>query len=943
MIVSAKYCINRKNTIMTAPRWITARDLGILADGSYFEKTLEAVSTGYTVYYSVISGTLPAGIELTHEGVLTGVPIAGSIETNSVVSFAVRAKNSLGQLADRTFKLQISGVIAPIILSSTTDLGIYYDGFYFSYQLLAEDSSTHSNLSWKLIRGKLPQGIALSSAGLLNGFLYKNKVPTAQFEKIGWDRLSWDQAMFDFIRQESDNNYEFTVELSDGINYSRQTYMFKVIARDLLTADRTIRNVDTTDVSVDHTPLHLPFITTMPQVLPEIKPETARQKTNFAFKFDAVDLDDEALYYEITSPDDRGFDQFGEVGFDMDEFDSSDYPMPPYIGLNNQTGWYTGYLAEQVDHKKDYTFQVFARKNYDTTLRGYRSNFVVSILGQVDENITWVTPSNLGSIDNGAVCILRLAAINSSGTAVEYYIKGDGGRMPQGLRLLKTGMLSGRASFDYFHIDNEITTIDNRRTNFDTTCTFTVVAQTANRSAYSERTFTLTVDQTNKIPYENLYLKGFPSLDQRLLFKSIMDRQDLFPDPLIYRLDDPYYGKAKDLRFLFLAGIATGSLATYIEAMSRNHYTKTVLFGNIKTAVALDTNYNVQYEVVYLDVIDAEEGRDPVTGLPAAPAQTISLSKNKNKYTVNGQEIVELTPNALGNMSKRIETVMGIVNPNTLPDWMTCPQPADDGRYSNPLGFTKAVVLAYTVPGASKLIAYRLKNANFTFNNIPFKTDRYQLDSYLSANYDLDLGRFIPGVETTIDIRPSIAERYRNMGIVNYAVAAPYDSIHNQLVADVVSSGSIDGVADFVTGQTLVFYQQDQFPSTIPGYSESIVSGVPNERSAVYRIDIVDNVVILTRIRLTNPGDVITVLNGLTYATKQLNFEAYSLHGLTPRWWIFTKSLAYDSVTTENLVRPHTETTFDQRGTRFFSYRDQYADLDSTAKYIKFPKDGVFI
>ena len=928
---------------MTAPRWITAQDLGILADGSYFEKTLEAVSVGNTVYYSVISGKLPAGIELTREGILTGVPIAGSIETNSVVHFTARAQNSLGQLADRTFKLQISGVVAPIILSSTTNLGVYYDGFHFSYQLEAEDSSTQSNLTWKIIRGHLPQGITMNSSGLLDGFLYKNKVSTAQFEKIGWDGLSWDQAMFDFIRQESDNNYEFTVELSDGINFSRQTYTFKVIARDLLTADRTIRNADTTDVSMDHTPLHLPFISTMPQTLSQIKPELSRQRTNFAFKFDAVDLDDEALYYEITSPDDRGFDQFGEVGFDMDEFDSSDYPMPPYIGLNNQTGWYTGYLTNQVDHEKDYTFQVLARKAYDTTLRGYRSNFVVSILGQVDENITWITPSNLGSIDNGAVCILRLAAINSSGVAVEYYIKGDGGRMPQGLRLLKTGMLSGRVSFDYFHIDNEITTIDNGRTNFDKTYSFTVVAQTANRSAYSERRFTLTVDQTNKIPYENLYLKGFPNRDQRLLFKSIMDRQDLFPDPLIYRLDDPYYGKAKDLRFLFLAGIATGSLATYIEAMSKNHYTKTVLFGNIKTASALDTNYNVQYEVVYLDVIDEEEGRDPITGLPAAPAQTISLIKNKNKYIVDGEEIIELTPNALGNMSKRIETVMGVVNPNTLPDWMTCPQPAENGRYSNPIGFTKAVVLAYTVPGASKLIAYRLKNANFTFNNIPFKTDRYQLDSYLSANYDLDLGRFIPGVETTVDIRPSIAEQYRDRGTVNYAVASYYDSIHNQTVADIESSGSIDGSTDFVDGQTLVFYQQDQFPDNISGYVDSIISGVPNERSAVYRINIVNNIVTLTRVRLTNPGDVITVLNGLTYATKRLNFEAYSLHGLTPRWWIFTKSLTYDSVTTENLVKTHTETTFDQRGTRFFSYRDQYADLDSTAKYIKFPKDGVFI
>ena len=65
---------------------------------------------------------------------------------------------------------------------------------------------------------------------------------------------------------------------------------------------------------------------------------------------------------------------------------------------------------------------------------------------------------------------------------------------------------------------------------------------------------------------------------------------------------------------------------------------------------------------------------------------------------------------------------------------MSCAQPDTDnpGLYTSPLGYIRAVVLAYTVPGASKLIAYRLKNANFSFNRIEFKTDRYQLDNYLS-------------------------------------------------------------------------------------------------------------------------------------------------------------------------------------------------------------------
>ena len=954
------------------PVWKTAKDLGVLADGSYFEKQLEATATGRSIQYRVISGQLPSGVQLTNAGQLVGVPTVMNDlvgEVNQQISFTVRAETDQGRLADRTFSILVSGVQAPTIQTITSNLGVYYDGSYFDYQLQATDNHPGSALTWRFVRGRLPPGVTLSRNGLLQGFLYQNKVVNEAFEKIGWDKNSWDRFMFDFIRQQHDTDYEFTVELSDGVNYSRQTYVMRLIAKDLLTADRTIRTVDETEIGVDRTPLHLPFITTMPQILPAIRPETARQDTYFAFKFDAADFDGDEIYYEITSLDNLGFDQDGQIdyveavndqderilingpdaagtGFDMDEFDSSDYPMPLYIGLNNQTGWYTGKIAKQVTHSVDYEFQIYARKAYDRELQGYRSNFIVSVRGQVDENITWITDSNLGTLDNGAICLLQVEAVNSAGTALEYRIKGDGGRTPQGVVLQKSGMIAGRVTFDYFKLDQGQTVIDSGQTTCDRVYTFTVVAQTANRSAYSERTFTIAINRVNQKPYENLYLKGFPNADQRTLFKSIMDRQDLFPDQLIYRLNDPHYGKARDLRFLFMSGIEPSNLATYIQALSRNHYTKSVLFGNVKTAVALDDNYNILYEVVYLDVIDDKEGIDPVTGRPAPPAQTISLSKNKNTYREdNGFELLELTPNALGNMSQRIKTSVGVANASTLPQWMTCPQLDynNPGQYLTPLGYVRAVILAYTVPGAAKLIAYRLQNANFGFNRIPFKTDRYQLDNYLTQNYDLELDRFIPGQETTIDQAPAVAQRYRNMGTVDYAVSVAFDDINGRTVDYVVQNGGLDGVVEFESGQTVIFTQPETFGAGVPGYFERILFGTADLKAAVYQLRIDGNLVFLDLLRQTRPGDIVSVMQGITYAARRLNFEAYPLHGTVPRWWRFSLPLIADPTIPDLLVRPHQETTFDQRGTRFFSYRDQYADLDGNAKYIKFPKNGVFI
>lgn len=959
---------------MTAIIWKTAKDLGVLADGSFFEKQLEATSTGQPLTYTVISGELPNGIELTNGGLLTGVPqlrLSKNTELNYRASFTVRAENAIGKIADKTFTVLISGLQAPTITTVTTDLGAYYDGSYFRYQLVAVDDHPGSVMTWKLIRGRLPPGITLNQSGLLEGFFYQNKLSDLEFSRIGWDKSSWDRFMFDFISQQADANYEFTVELSDGYNYSRQNYNILVIAKDLLTADRTYRDSSEVDLSVDTTPLHLPFITTMPQRLPEVKPELTRQNTYFAFKFDAVDFDGDPLYYEITSVDDLGYDQDGVIdyvvtensngeqiivngpdaagtGYDMDAFDSSEWPTPPYLGIDNETGWYTGQLAPQVAARKDYTFQLYCRKPYDRTLRGYRSTFVVTVLGQVDENITWVTDSNLGSLVNGQVALLKVEATNSSNKTLRYYIKGDGGRMPQGVRLFSTGMISGRVAFNYFGLDQGDTTIDKfKRTSFDTVYRFTVVAETTNRSAYSERSFVINVKYINKEPYENIYLKGFPSLEQRILFNSIMSREDLFPSQLIYRPDDSFYGKAKDIRFLFMGGVRPAELATYVEAVDRNHTVKTVLFGDIKTAVALDSNFNVQYEVVYLDVIDENEGKDPVTGLPSPPAQTIDLTSNKNFYTApDGSPVTEFTPNALGNMQYQILNTVGINNYSSLPQWMICPQIDYDnpGRYLSPLGYVRAVVLAYTVPGAAKLIAYRLKNANFTFNNIPFKTDRYQLDSYLTRNYDPVDKSFAPGQETKIDLRPSVAEKYREVGSVTYAVRGAYNSINSKTKTDIIADGGIDGDINFVDGNTVIFVQPETFGTAKPGYFDSILFvNARNEQSYIYRINVDEwNMVTLSVFRETIPGDIVTVTGGDTYANQRLNFEAYPLHGTSPRWWPFNRPLLIDADTSDSVIKPHKETTFDQKGTRFISNRDEFTDIDSMAKYIKFPNNGVF-
>lgn len=952
---------------MTSPIWKTPKNLGIIADSTPFTKQLSAISPPYdNIVYHLIAGDLPIGVTLSDTGRLYGIPsVVSSLnkEYNYHTKFTVRATNQDGKIADRTFDLSISGVLPAIIESENNFLGVFFDGTYCRIELKAQELNFSSNLNWKFIRGRLPPGINFNSNGILEGFFYQNRVPEVAFNSIGWDKTEWDQFIYDYIKLKHDSFYEFTVELSDGINYSRQNYSIQVLAKEFITVDSTKYTSDTERITVDRSGRHLPFITTMPQILPEIRPNISRQDTFFSFKFDAMGIDQTEpgrnynIIYEITSIDNKGWDQFGDgedheygIGFDTEEFDGSDHPLPPNLGLNEQTGWYVGKISNQVEFQKKYEFFVFARPDYERNLvdyKGHKSKFGLTILGLADEEITWITPTMLGKVINGNIVEIQINAKHSTNKPLEFSLVGNGGKTPQGIVVLKNGAIAGRASIDHFKLDNGTTRIDSSGTTFDTEYKFTVRAHTENKSAYSEKEFILKVEYRNKVPFDNLYLKAFPSAPQRRIFENLINNLDIFPNDLIYRLNDPDYGKAKDLRFLFLPGIKAVSTEDYFDVINQNHYTKTLLFGDVKTAVALDENYNIQYEVVYLDVIDEGEKHNLINATNRSN-KSIDLSNiNKNPYIENEVEHSVLTPNSLDNMRNRIESMIGYVNKNSLPLWMTSPQPNlnEKGQYTPPIGFIPAVVLAYTKPGGSNLIAFRLKNSKFNFNQIQFQFDRYQLDSRLSSNFDLKTKKFIPGEKTTMDLVPSVAQKFRRIGTVDFAVSVDYLDIAGKSIEEFRNNASIDDLDNVKDGDTLIFFKRGKFPPTVPGrIDQLLIPGAENVQASIFSITIDANVITLKLKRLCNPGDIVTIIRSKDYQGKEIFLESYYKHDSIQHWWYFNSPLVDDIFgrTPDKLLKPHTETTFDHGSTQFISGKIYYSNLDPAAKYIKFPKTGVF-
>jgi hypothetical protein len=527
-----------------------------------------------------------------------------------------------------------------------------------------------------------------------------------------------------------------------------------------------------------------------------------------------------------------------------------------------------------------------------------------------------------------------------------------------------------------FGLDAGETVIDGGDTSFDETYTFTVTVNDIDNTVSADRTFTIRVRQRNVRPYENLYVRALPSSEQREFFNELLRDKSVFPPELIYRSTDPWFGIARDIRSLWLAGLSPSTLAEYAAAMSQNHFQKRLFFDGVRTAQALDENFNVKYEVVYLPLYSTNdtEAYNTSHDTKIAPARTIDLTNviDNPYYDSEGNAYTVAYPNSNEAMEGQIVDNLGYENKGALPDWMTSRQ--ENGRQ---LGFVHAVVLAYTVPGASKLIAYRLQEQNFNFNTIDFTVDRYQLDNVYSTNYSIADQDFITSAETTFDRYPVLSNIFRSVTTVDYASNdLSYEEINSRSLASIRSLGGIDGIKNIKEGDLMVFgtqefrrgqndigdYNQgwsdvqtlwsgdDPWDSDagtvttaddlgwdqagyVPGHVEhNLDPNVPNKRIGIWEVHIdSDAIVTLEFVQEIDLFDKVFVRNGLTYGSTNIYYDPVVKTGnLYPNWSIIPQEIK--TVTT----------MFDGNGTRFFDYRDSYTEPGTGDKYIKFPKLGVF-
>lgn len=709
------------------------------------------------VLFNLQAGHLPSGIQVADNGLIIGTPKAVAsiqgvptpVSTDVTSKFTVRAYTQkyinstyvLDSIRDRTFTLTVTGPNPPEFITPAGQIAQYYDGTLISYQIQFSDSDPDQTPTIKLVSGSLPPGLSVSRSGLISGAI----TPLSPIDKeagFSRDGQGYDEYSFDFSTKSINANYEFTLEITDGVFSQLRTFSIYVYSKNIMSADTTFITADNTFVTADVTPARPPVI-----LNPEGSIGTTRNDNWFAYQFIGEDLDGDQIDYELI-------------------FDTGDSSGIPGLVLDQNSGWLYGYIPALGITQTTYNFKVRVSKDLEPLISNEYS-YSLTIVGPIDTTITWITPksaiaraeipSSLGTINNGATSTFFVEAINVAGLPLQYeLLSGSDSNLPQGLELLPSGNIAGRVSFDTFALDLGTTTFDvtmndlgvstiKTETTFDMTHTFIVRAFNISGLIDVTKAFSITVIRAYNEPYDNLYIEAMPPENDRALTQDLLQNSDIFQPDLIYRPDDPNFGKSTNIVYNHAFGLTAATYSDYVSSLYQNHYWKNITLGEINVAQARDSDNNVIYEVVYSRVID---------NLLNNQGQSVSKSVTL-PYPINeadSTEIATVYPNSLINMRDQVIDTVGEVD-DILPLWMTSKQA--NGKV---LGFTPAVVLTYAKPGKGDQIAYYIRTEfGERLNLVDFEIDRYELDKLLSKNWDPvangDNGAWEPAAaETTFDL-----------------------------------------------------------------------------------------------------------------------------------------------------------------------------------------------
>ena len=751
---------------MATPVWTTtAGKLASIDEQSAFSLQLEANTTDSTaIVYSLIAGSLPTGMSITSEGLLTGSP--AEVAKRTLYTFVVRATAG-SAITDRTFTLDVSGADAPSfttvagqlnkplstvytsdststcdsILSTADVTGnvTVLDGSFIEYNIVATDTDTAAgqNLVYEVVQGSLPPGVTMTIGGKISGVV-ELAIDDEYGPQGGYDfdafpdfsaltpsdggnaldpKNIYDRTVFSRSRS---INYDFIVRVTDGVSSVDRNFNIFVYSADYWVVSNSNVTIDQTLIGDNSVTMDLhtgrpPVFTTASDL------GTFRHDNKVLIRIDVSDFDplQANLEYSITSG-----------------------ALPTGLSIDLQSGEIYGTLSSQAAVEVDHTFTVRANRVVATGLNTFSERtFTMKVVGEINIGISFLTPDIIGTLTAGIPSLLSIETVDEEPNRVLSY-NVTSGSLPTGITLSEAGNLIGTIDPSDF-------------TDSTRAFTFEVTVSDQYQTAATKKDFTLNIDiPYTQTEYGNMSGHATSFIDQNVFYNISQDPNINSPE-YIYRAEDPNFGMQNKAEMLLLAGLEAQTLTVFQRQMEQNHAPKTLYFGDIKTAEAKEDGV-VKYEVVYVEMKDNmvnSKGESVASSIKlrdaiakpmlGARASSTNATTDYQEYEITtdgglsfstaGSKVrfanqlsadlgffTHLYPNAVANMRSRMKS-LGNKEYTYLPLWMRTTQ----SETLAPLGYVMAVPICYCKPGTSGRLKKRIEDKKIEFKNIQFTIDRY--------------------------------------------------------------------------------------------------------------------------------------------------------------------------------------------------------------------------
>lgn len=407
-------------------------------------------------------------------------------------------------------------------------------------------------------------------------------------------------------------------------------------------------------------------------------------------------------------------------------FCGSKASKPPGLTLDTATGELYGVLPYQPSYSESYKFTVrVIKQDYTTGDIVFKDQmFNLTLQGNVQTKIEFVSTSSIGVLVPGIPSELQVVAKHTDDSTLSINYIQTAGKLPNGITLQRDGTLVGKVPYgNLFSIDVNYSgfdkfKIDQGTTTFDKKFTFDVTANDVYLMSSVTETFNVTIDEYTPIAYTGIYLKPLMAVSSRQYFRSLVQNFNIFSSDLLYRPDDPAFGVQNSVKMYLEYGLQELNLDYYMPALVNYFKRKRFYFGDIKLAVAQDDLGNSIYEVIYVDVVD-----DQMIG---------NINPDASFTETSNGTVMTFYPDSVGNMQSALENIPnsqnigGIISVDNSfrPRFMKTIQSAT----GTPLGFVKAVILCYALPGKGADIVSRIKTTSFDFKQLDFDVDRLYVE-----------------------------------------------------------------------------------------------------------------------------------------------------------------------------------------------------------------------